>query len=60
MDQYYPAGAVSAERHPEINRRLRPEEFWEAQRIAEQVGLRRLDSRDPHLLLRARLIRLGA
>jgi putative pyruvate formate lyase activating enzyme len=48
MDQYYPAGKVSAEHHPEINRRLAPQEFAEARAIARQLGLRRLDLRRPH------------
>ena len=48
MDQYYPAGKVSALKYPEINRRLHPEEFREAHRIAREVGLRRLDARRPH------------
>lgn len=55
MDQYYPAGKVSAEHCPEINRRLAPEEFAEARAIARQLGLRRLDVRRPHpRLVRAR------
>ena len=48
MDQYYPAGKVSAVKYPEINRRLHPEEFREAQHLAREVGLRRLDARRPH------------
>ena len=48
MDQYAPAGKVSAVKFSEINRRLYPEEFREAQRIAQEVGLRRLDARRPH------------
>ncbi len=48
MDQYAPAGKVSAVKFSEINRRLYPEEFREAQRIAREVGLRRLDARRPH------------
>ena len=57
MDQYYPAGKVSAQKYPEINRRLHPEEFREAQRIAQEAGLRRLDARRPHprLLRRSRI-----
>jgi putative pyruvate formate lyase activating enzyme len=45
MDQYFPAGRVSAEHYPEINRRLRAREFTAARDAAEQVGLTRLDSR---------------
>ncbi len=48
MDQYYPAGKVSAVKYPEINRRLNPEEFRKAQHIAREAGLRRLDARRPH------------
>jgi len=54
MDQYYPAGKVSAEHHPEINRRLAPQEFPEARAIARQLGLRRLDVRRPHPRLAGR------
>jgi putative pyruvate formate lyase activating enzyme len=56
MDQYYPAGKVSAEHHPEINRRLAPQEFAEARAIARQLGLRRLDVRRPHPRLAGRLV----
>ena len=55
MDQYYPAGKVGPDLYPELNRRLRREEFLEAQRIAHELGLRRLDVRRPHPLLRLRL-----
>ncbi len=48
MDQYYPAGKVSAEHYSEINRRLTSAEFMEAQEIARKLGLRRLDERHPH------------
>ncbi len=48
MDQYYPAGKVSAEHYSEINRRLTSTEFMEAQEIARKLGLRRLDERRPH------------
>jgi putative pyruvate formate lyase activating enzyme len=47
MDQYYPAGKVSAEHHPEINRRLTSREFGEARAVARELGLR-LDVRQPH------------
>ena len=46
MAQYYPAGRVSREKYPEINRRLRPSEYEEAIRIAHEEGLFRLDSRE--------------
>ena len=48
MDQYYPAGKVSAEQYSEINRQLTSREFTEAQEIARGLGLRRLDERRPH------------
>ncbi len=49
MAQYYPAGAVSGERYPEINRRPLREEYEEAVRIAREAGLWRLDERRPRL-----------
>lgn len=52
LDQYYPAGKVSATRYPEINRRLAGAEFREARRIAHALGLERLDERRPHPRLR--------
>jgi putative pyruvate formate lyase activating enzyme len=55
MDQYYPAGKVNADHHPEINRRLTSQEFAEARAIAQQLGLRRLDARRPHPRLLRRL-----
>ena len=48
MAQYYPAGKVTADRYPELGRRLDPGEFDEAQKIAAELGLRRLDERRPH------------
>ena len=56
MDQYYPAGKVSAEHYSEINRRLTSAEFMEAQEIARKLGLRRLDERRPHLRLVPKLM----
>jgi putative pyruvate formate lyase activating enzyme len=47
MDQYYPAGKVSAEKYVEINRRTTGQEFQEAVRIAQGAGLWRLDERVP-------------
>ncbi|MCS6831782.1 MAG: radical SAM protein [bacterium] len=44
MAQYYPAGVVSSERYPEINRRITSQEYWQAVRLAESLGLR-LDER---------------
>ena len=48
MDQYYPAGKVSRVRYPKINRHLKSSEFQEAEQIALEVGLTRLDVRKPH------------
>jgi len=56
MDQYYPAGKVSATSYSEINRRLTSAEFREAQRMASDLGLCRLDTRRPHPRLRSRLM----
>jgi putative pyruvate formate lyase activating enzyme len=55
MDQYYPAGKVG-ERFGEIDRRLAPAEFREAQVMARDLGLARLDARRPHPRLRRRLV----
>ena len=43
MDQYHPAGKVSAVQYHEINRRPLSSEFLEAKRIAWSLGLHRLD-----------------
>jgi putative pyruvate formate lyase activating enzyme len=56
MDQYYPAGKVSAEHHPEINRRLTSREFNQAREMARRLGLRRLDARRPHPELVRRMV----
>lgn len=45
MGQYHPAGRVSDDRYPEINRRLESGELAEARRIATELGLSRLDRR---------------
>jgi putative pyruvate formate lyase activating enzyme len=47
MDQYYPAGKVGAAQYPELNRRLTSREFAEARALARELGLRRLDVRQP-------------
>ncbi len=44
MAQYHPAGLVSSQRYPEINRRITTQEYWQAIRLAEELGLR-LDER---------------
>jgi len=56
MDQYRPAGKVSSERFPELNRALTAAEFREAHQIAADLGLQRLDVRHPHPRLRRRLM----
>ena len=56
MDQYHPAGKVGAAAYPEINRPVTSDEFEAAQRIASDLGLRRLDLRRPHPRLRRRLM----
>ncbi|MBI4539762.1 MAG: radical SAM protein [Gemmatimonadetes bacterium] len=53
MDQYYPAGKVSAQQYAEINRHLASAEFEEARAIARELGLERLDERHPHPRLRS-------
>ena len=45
MNQYYPAGRVHGDRYPELNRRLRADEFHQAVRMAREIGLSRLDVR---------------
>ncbi len=44
MAQYHPAGLVSSERYPEINRRITAQQYRHAVRVAEELGLR-LDER---------------
>lgn len=39
MAQYYPAGQVGPHRYPELNRRLQPEEYRQALRLARAYGL---------------------
>jgi putative pyruvate formate lyase activating enzyme len=43
MDQYFPAGRVSEERFPEINRRISGAEYEAALGAAREEGIRRLD-----------------
>ena len=45
MAQYYPAGKVSAEKYPEINRSITPKEYADALFAAQKAGLHRLDER---------------
>jgi putative pyruvate formate lyase activating enzyme len=45
MGQYRPAGKVSTEKYPEINRRVTAEEMAHAFQAAEQAGLWRFDHR---------------
>jgi putative pyruvate formate lyase activating enzyme len=52
MDQYRPS--YKAADHPRLNRRLAPEEYAEAVRLAQEAGLTRLDERRPRwFVLRA-------
>lgn len=45
MSQYYPAGKVSSEKYPEINRHVTEREFHDARRMAQEAGLTRFDKR---------------
>jgi putative pyruvate formate lyase activating enzyme len=56
MDQYRPAGKVTAEKLPEIARRPSSAELGNAYRIAADLGLRRLDERRPHPRLLRRML----
>jgi putative pyruvate formate lyase activating enzyme len=56
MDQYYPAGKVDGTAYPEINRRLTSAEFREAESMASELGLHRLDVRRPHPRLGRRMM----
>jgi putative pyruvate formate lyase activating enzyme len=56
MDQYRPEGKVNNSMYPEINRRLTRAEFRAAQQMATDLGLRRLDERNPHPRLLARMV----
>lgn len=47
MDQYYPAGKVSAEKYTEINRRTTSREYKQAVDVARGAGLWRFDERRP-------------
>jgi putative pyruvate formate lyase activating enzyme len=55
MDQYRPAAKVSARRFAEINRWLSSDEFAEAEQIARDAGLTRLDERSAPVQLRVLL-----
>jgi len=43
MDQYHPAGAVSADRYPELGRGLSRKESMEVRKVADGLGLTRRD-----------------
>ena len=47
MTQYYPAGKVSPEKYPEINRGITKQEYVNAIAAAQEAGLYRLDERGP-------------
>ncbi|GIW42162.1 MAG: hypothetical protein KatS3mg076_2739 [Candidatus Binatia bacterium] len=49
MDQYYPAGSVSAGKYPELGRRPAREEIEHAYRAAREAGLWRFDVRWRHV-----------
>jgi putative pyruvate formate lyase activating enzyme len=49
MDQYHPCG--EAEKFPELNRRITPQEYEEAVTAAKQEGITRLDNRQRPILL---------
>ncbi len=51
MAQYYPSNKVTAEKYPEINRRITVDEYQSAIEYAQHIGLQRLDER--HRLKRA-------
>lgn len=51
MPQYFPSGRVSAEKFPEINRRVTKEELAAAYRLAREAGLYRFDERSPRRYL---------
>ena len=55
MNQYHPAGKVTGEQYPEINRTLSAAEFDEARRFAIALGLR-LDERRPRALRGRRFV----
>jgi len=59
MDQYYPAGKVTDDSYPELNRRLTSREFEAAGELARRAGLWRLDLRRPHPRLQRKLVLLG-
>ena len=47
MAQYYPAGKVSKDKYPEINRGISRQEYMDAIVAAQEAGLYRLDERRP-------------
>ena len=47
MAQYYPAGKVSKEKYPEINRGISKQEYADAITTAREAGLYRFDERRP-------------
>ncbi len=50
MDQYHPTN--KANQYPEINRRILPEEFEKAIKIAKKQGLHRFDKKEARFFLR--------
>ncbi len=49
MAQYYPAGRVTAEKFPEINRHITGQEYAHAVAVAREAGLYRFDERPARL-----------
>jgi putative pyruvate formate lyase activating enzyme len=47
MAQYYPAGKVSNDKYPEINRGITRQEYKDAVAAAQEAGLYRFDERHP-------------
>lgn len=50
MDQYYPAGKVTEQKYPEINRKLGTAEYRTAVKEAQSNGLWRFDRRAPRFV----------
>ena len=56
MNQYYPSGRVDSRHYPEIDRRLRENEYHQAIASATELGLRRLDQRRLNLRRKLHLL----
>ena len=51
MDQYYPAGKVSANKYDDINRRVAPLEYQEVLQVARRAGIRLDEPRSEGVVL---------